>query len=51
MASYKFKKAYIKDNSTISSYNEKIYSKFTCDDLLMGEKTSEKAEEKMQKMI
>lgn len=51
MASYKFKKVYIKDNSTISSYNEKIYSKFTCDDLFMGEKTSEKAEEKMQKIV
>ena len=51
MASYKFKKAYIKKYSTISSHNEKIYSKFTIEDLFLGEKTSEKAEEKMQKLI
>lgn len=51
MASFKFKKIYLDKYSTISSLNEKIYSKFTIEDLHLGEKTSEEAEEKMQDII
>lgn len=51
MASFKFKNAYLKESSTISSNNEKITTKFSIKDFFDGEKTSENAEIKMQKIV
>ncbi len=51
MASFKFKSIYLSDSSTISGTNEKIHTKFAIGDYFDGEKTSENAEIKMQKIV
>ncbi len=51
MASIKFKNVYLSDFSTISGINEKINTKFSFSDYFEGEKTSEDAEVKMQKIV
>ncbi len=51
MASFRFKKVYLKDSSTISSPNEKINTKFSISDFFEGEETPEAAEIKMQKTV
>ena len=51
MASFKFKNVYLGDTSTISGVNEKINTKFSISDYFDGEKTSEDAEVKMQKIV
>lgn len=51
MASFKFKNIYLGESSTISGVNEKINTKFSISDFFDGEKTSEDAEVKMQKMV
>ncbi len=51
MASIKFRNAYLKDSSTISSTNEKINTKFTISDFFDGESTAENAEVKMQHTV
>lgn len=51
MASFKFKNIYLGDSSTISGVNEKITTKFSISDYFDGEKTSEDAEVKMQKIV
>lgn len=51
MASFKIKNAYLGESSTISSKNEKINTKFSIDDYFNGEKTTEDAEVKMQKVV
>ena len=51
MASFRFRKVYLGDSSTISSNNEKINTKHSIDDYFDGEKTIELAEVKMQKKV
>lgn len=51
MASFKFKNIYLGESSTISGVNEKINTKFSISDYFDGEKTSEDAEVKMQKIV
>ncbi len=51
MASLRFKNVYLKESSTISGPNEKITTKFSFKDFFDGEKTSEKAELKMQSIV
>lgn len=51
MASFKIKNSYLGESSTISSQNEKINTKFSINDYFDGEKTTEDAEVKMQKIV
>ena len=51
MASFKFKKAYLGDSSSISSKNENIKTKFSLEDYFEGYSTSEEAEVKMEKKV
>lgn len=51
MASFKLKKSYLGESSSISSQNEKINTKFILDDYFGGENTSEDSEIKMEKTI
>lgn len=51
MASFKIKNSYLGESSTISSQNEKITTKFSINDYFDGEKTTEDAEVKMQKIV
>ena len=51
MASFRFRKIYLGESSTISSKNEKINTKFSLSDYFDGEKTSESAQEKMIKKV
>ena len=51
MASFKLKKTYLGESSSISSENEKINTKFILEDYFSGEKTTENSEVKMEKTI
>jgi len=51
MASFRFRKIYLGETSTLSSKNEKINTKFSQNDYFGGEKTSESNEVKMQKIV